>query len=461
VSKSKILIVDDEERIRFAVHDFFELQDYEVVEADTCATAESAVRDARPDAVVLDYGLPDGNALDLLPRLKAIEPDLPVVILTGQGTIELAVRAIKEGADHFLIKPVELPALLILLRRMLERERTHRRELANQASRDRRREVDPFQGSGGGPTMRRLGEQAAKMADADSPVLILGETGSGKGVVARWLHRHSRRANEAFVDLNCAGLARELLESELFGYAKGAFTGAATNKLGLFEVAHRGTVFLDEIGDVDPLVQPKLLTVLEDKRFRRLGDVQDRTVDLRLIAATSHDLSRLSQEQKFRSDLYFRISTLVLRVPPLRERREDIPSLATEMLGRFGRDRGRRTVTLSDQAMRALQAYAWPGNVRELRNVLERAVLLSGADTLQPADLHFDAAPAAATPPAAVQGTPTSDGNLTLMEVERRHIERVLRDVGGKVADAATRLGVPRSSLYQKIKTLGIEVSKT
>ena len=457
MSKSTILIVDDEDRIRFAVRDFLELQDYTVVEADSCAAAESQVRDARPDAVVLDYGLPDGNALDLLPRLKAIDPELPAVILTGQGTIELAVRAIKEGADHFLIKPVELPALLILLQRMLERERTHRRELANQASRDRRREVDPFQSSGA--TMRRLGEQAAKMADADSPVLILGETGSGKGVVARWLHRHSPRANEAFVDLNCAGLARELLESELFGYAKGAFTGAAGNKLGLFEVAHRGTVFLDEIGDVDPLVQPKLLTVLEDKRFRRLGDVQDRTVDLRLIAATSHDLSRLSQEQKFRSDLYFRISTLVLRVPPLRERQDDIPALATEMLSRFGRDRGRRAVTLSEPAMNALQAYPWPGNVRELRNVLERAVLLSGAETLQPADLHFDAAASGASP--AAPRTPAFDGNLTLAEVERRHIETVLREVGGKVADAATRLGVPRSTLYQKIKTLGIEVSKT
>ena len=451
-------MVDDEDRIRFAVRDFLELQDFDVVEADTCATAEQAVRDARPDAVVLDYGLPDGNALDLLPKLKAMDPDLPVVILTGQGTIDLAVRAIKEGADHFLLKPVELPALLILLHRLVERERTHRRELANQASRDRRRELDPFERAG--PTMQRLGQQAAKMADSDSPVLILGETGSGKGVIARWLHRRSPRASEAFVDLNCAGLARELLESELFGYAKGAFTGAAGNKLGLFEVAHRGTVFLDEIGDVDPLVQPKLLTVLEEKRFRRLGDVQDRTVDLRLIAATSHDLSRLSQDQKFRSDLYFRISTLVIRVPPLRERPEDIPTLAGDMLGRMARERGRKPVTLSADAVRALQHYVWPGNVRELRNVLERAVLLSGAETLQPSDLHFDPSP---SQPRAATATvsPEFDSTLPLVEVERRHIAAVLREVNGRVADAAARLGVPRSTLYQKIKTLGIEVSKS
>ena len=457
LSKPTILIVDDEERIRFAVRDFLELQDYQVVEAETCAGTEKAVREHRPDAVVLDYGLPDGNALDLLPRLKAMDHDLPIVILTGQGTIELAVRAIQEGADHFLLKPLELPALLILLQRMLERERTHRRELADQASRGRRRDIDPFQGSG---PMRRLGEQAAKMADTDSPVLILGETGVGKGVIARWLHRNSPRAREAFVDLNCAGLARELLESELFGYAKGAFTGAAANKLGLLEVAHRGTVFLDEIGDVDPLVQPKLLTVLEDKRFRRLGDVLDRTVDLRLIAATAHDLSRMAQDQKFRSDLYFRISTLVLRVPPLRERPEDIATLAAEILERLTRDRGRKPVTLSPQALSALRGYRWPGNVRELRNVLERAVLLSDAETLQPADLHFDT-PGAAASTGAPAAAAAFDGQLTLLEVERRHIEAVLRDVGGKVADAATRLGVPRSTLYQKIRTLGIEVSKS
>ncbi len=216
MTKPKILIVDDEERIRFAVRDFLELQDYDVVEADTCVAAEEVCRDAHPDAAVLDYGLPDGNALELLPRLKTIDPDLPVVILTGQGTIDLAVRAIKEGADHFLMKPVELPALLVLLQRLIERERTHRRDLAGEARRGRA-ELNPFLGTS--VAMRRLAEQAEKMAEADSPVLILGETGAGKGVLARWLHEHSSRAREAFVDLNCAGLSRELLESELFGYA--------------------------------------------------------------------------------------------------------------------------------------------------------------------------------------------------------------------------------------------------
>ncbi|HEY6808055.1 MAG TPA: sigma-54 dependent transcriptional regulator [Gemmatimonadales bacterium] len=457
MSKPKILIVDDEAPIRFAVRDFLELQDFEILEADGCAAAEDAAREGRPDAAVLDYGLPDGNALELLPRLKAIDPDLPVVILTGQGTIDLAVRAIKEGADHFLVKPVELPALLVLLHRLLERERTSRRDRAGEARRVRG-DVDPFLSSA--PAMRRLAEQAARMADADSPVLILGETGAGKGVIARWLHQHSPRAREAFVDVNCAGLSRELLESELFGYAKGAFTGAAANKTGLLEVAHRGTVFLDEIGDVDPLVQPKLLTVLEEKRFRRLGDVRDRSVDLRLVAATSRDVNRMAQEQKFRSDLYFRISTLVLRIPPLRERAGDIPVLAAELLERLAQERGRRSPSLSGAAVAALQAYPWPGNVRELRNVLERAVLLSAGGVLGTADLHFDSAPAPSgvSPVAAAA---TTEAALTLGELERQHIERVLQDVRGRVAEAAKRLGIPRSTLYQKIRELRIEVSKS
>jgi DNA-binding NtrC family response regulator len=440
MSKPKILIVDDEERIRFAVRDFLELQDFEILEADGLAAAEEAAREGHPDAAVLDYGLPDGNALELLPRLKAIDPDLPVVILTGQGTIDLAVRAIKEGADHFLVKPVELPALLVLLHRLLDRERTTRRDRAGEVRRGRG-DVDPFVGAG--PAMRRLADQAQKMADAESPVLILGETGAGKGVIARWLHHHSPRAREAFVDVNCAGLSRELLESELFGYAKGAFTGAAANKTGLLEVAHRGTVFLDEIGDVDPLVQPKLLTVLEEKRFRRLGDVRDRSVDLRLIAATSRDLNRLAQEQKFRSDLYFRISTLVLRIPALRERRDDIPVLAAGLLERLAHERGRRSPTLSATAVAALQAYPWPGNVRELRNELHRAFIM--------ADSTIDLEDLAARRQYAKDPAQTSDVSGSLGDAERQHILATLENCGGDKRKAAEILGISLKTLYNRL----------
>jgi transcriptional regulator with GAF, ATPase, and Fis domain len=282
--------------------------------------------------------------------------------------------------------------------------------------------------------------------------LIGGETGSGKGVLAKWLHDHSPRADEAFMDLNCAGFSKDFLESELFGHEKGAFTGAVNAKPGLFEVAHKGTVFLDEIGDVDPNVQPKLLKVLEEKRFRRLGDVRDRQVDIRLIAASHQDFTRLVQEKKFRSDLYFRISTLPLIVPSLRSRREDIPPLARHVLSNIAAEMGRPSLGLSESAERALKDYAWPGNIRELRNVLERAVLLSGRNTLEREDFMFT---------GSVQQDVSTDASLTLEELERRHIEHVLKLESGKVDPAAKRLGIPRSSLYQKLKRYGITPSKS
>jgi DNA-binding NtrC family response regulator len=437
----RILIVDDEPAIRFGVRDFLEAKGFEVVEADGCQPAEAACRGARFDAAVVDYLLADGNALDLLPRLKAIDPALPVVILTGHATIDLAVRAIKEGAEHLLTKPVEMPTLLVILERVLEQQRTRKRQLAGK-SRQARSEPDPF--LGGSAAIRALAEEARKVKGSDLPVLITGETGSGKGVLAAWLHGAGPRAEEAFVDLNCAGLSKEFLETELFGHEKGAFTGAVQAKNGLLEVAHKGTVFLDEIGDMDATVQPKLLKVLEEKRFRRLGDVRDRQVDVRLIAATHHDLQALVREKKFRSDLYFRISTIPLRVPSLRERAEDIPVLAGQFLERISADMGRGKVTLSPAATSALSAHSWPGNLRELRNTLERAALLSGGSVLEPRDLRFE-------------GSLEEASSGTLEDVERRHIERVLREESGQVERAARRLGIPRSTLYQRIKQYGIQ----
>src|SRR4030095_6145073 len=229
----------------------------------------------------------------------------PLLVLTAHGSIDLAVRAIKEGAEQFLTKPLELPALQVILQRLIQKQRNHQNQLASK-SRQVRQAIDPFIGVS--PAIHTLAEQAKRVLMTESPVLILGETGSGKGVLARWLHENSPRADEAFVDLNCAGLSRELLENELFGHEKGAFTSATTSKQGLFEVAHRGTIFLDEIGDVDLQIQPKLLKVLEEQRFRRVGDVRDRQVDVRLIAATHQDLSDLVRQKRFRDDLYFRVS---------------------------------------------------------------------------------------------------------------------------------------------------------
>jgi DNA-binding NtrC family response regulator len=381
--------------------------------------------------------------------LKAIDPGVSLIVLTGHGSIDLAVRAIKEGAEQFLTKPVDLSTLIVILERSLESQRNHRKQIARK-SQQARQTVDPFIGSS--PAIRQLAEQAKRVLSTESSILLLGPTGAGKGVLAQWIHNNSSRCEEAFVDLNCAGLSQELLETELFGHEKGAFTGATTSKLGLFEVAHRGTVFLDEIGDVDLQVQPKLLKVLEEQKFRRLGDVRDRQVDVRLIAATCQDLGRLMRENKFRSDLYYRISTIPLVAPALRERVEDIPVLARHLLTKCAADLGRNDLELSPDAERALQTYSWPGNIRELRNVLERASLLSERRTLRATDLRFD--------DAANREAPAYDSQLTLLELERRHIELVLAEEHGQVERAAKRLGIPRSSLYQKIKKFQITSSK-
>ncbi len=447
-ARPRVLLVDDDEGICEAVGVFLESKGYEVERQEGCRGAEEAFRISRPDVVLVDYRLPDGTALDLLPSFRASDPTVPLIVLTGHGSIELAVRAIKEGAEQFLTKPVELEALEVVLQRALENRRNRMKQRAGK-SRDERSAIDPFLGSSG--AIRRLFEQAARVAGTASPVLIEGETGSGKGVLAAWIHRNGLRAEEAFVDLNCAGLTKDLLEAEIFGHEKGAFTGATQMKPGLLEVAHRGTVFLDEIGDLDPLVQPRLLKVLEEKQFRRVGGVRDLHVDIRLLAASHQHLSGLVAEGRFRSDLYFRISTIPLQVPPLRERKEDIPLLARTLLAAVAAELGVSGVELREEAVAALESYPWPGNVRELKNVLERALLLSGRRILGRSDLVFGAGP---------PGSHLPSTQMTLGEVERNHIEAVLREEGGHVGRAARRLQVPRSSLYERIKRLGIPPDK-
>ncbi|WP_141333129.1 sigma-54-dependent transcriptional regulator [Myxococcus faecalis] len=446
MTRTRILLVDDEPGVRLGMRGYLTAHGFDVDEAQSLAEAQEVFRTHRPDVAVVDYRLTDGTALELLPRLKEIDAAVPLVVLTGHGSIELAVQAVKEGAEQFLTKPVELAVLKVVLERLVA-QRRERQRLRADLSRTARASVDPFLGTS--VAIQNLRAEAERMQHSDSPVLVTGETGSGKSVLARWLHEGGPRADAPFVDLNCAALSRDLLDSELFGHEKGAFTGAVANKQGLLEVADRGTLFLDEIGDMDLTVQPKLLKVLEEKRFRRLGDVRDRRVDVRLIAATHQDLGTATREKRFRSDLYFRVSTLILHVPALRERPEDIPVLARSFLAEMGTARGRGGVGLLPDAETALMRYAWPGNIRELRNVLERAVLLSGGGALSRGDLRFESSP----------DEPAAEDDLTLEELERRHIERVLRRENGHVERAAVRLGIPRSSLYERLKRLGINRS--
>jgi len=447
MTKPRVLVVDDEDGIRFAVSSFLEAQGWAVEQSASCEEARRQVRANRPDVVVLDYRLPDGDALALMPSLADSGAAIPTVILTGHGSIDLAVRAIKAGAQQFLTKPVELPSLHVLLEKMLESARETQRAVTRRARRKKRR-YDPF--VGGSDAIRHLEDRAHRVAASDHPVLILGETGSGKGVLARWIHDHGPRADNGYVDLNCAGLSSDLLSSELFGHRKGSFTGAHENRMGLLEAAHRGTVFLDEIGDMDPRIQPTLLKVLEDKQFRRVGEVRDRRVDIRLITATHHDLRSEVEAGRFRGDLYYRISTVPLALVPLRERPEDVPRLVEEILTRIGGDVGRSETRLTTEALDALVSYSWPGNIRELRNVLERALLLTDHNDIDRADLSFE------DPSFGAR----DDATTTLQAMEKQHIERILHLESGSVARAATTLDIPKSTLYLRIKQYGIEVKK-
>jgi DNA-binding NtrC family response regulator len=455
VSNFEVLLVDDEPQLRFTVGKYLEARGYHILEAESCQAALEICRTSRPDAILLDYNLPDGDALSLLPSLQQIHPDIPVLILTAQAEVDLAVRAMKQGAEYFLTKPLELSALHLILERALEHQRNRLKVVANE-SRTAREFLDAFLGQG--PAIQQLAHLAENALRVQGPILIQGETGSGKGTLAVWLHNKSSRAKEACVDLNCAGLSRELLESELFGHEKGAFTGAVASKMGLLEVAHRGTVFLDEIGDADLMVQAKLLKVLEDSSFRRLGDVRDRRVDVRLIAATHHNLHQLIKENKFRSDLYFRISTVVLKIPPLRERTEDIPLIARTLLEKIVVNLKHAEIELSPEALAALQRYSWPGNIRELRNVLERAALLTDDGKIKPRHLQFEFE--SATSPANESPTGIEDTKLSLSDMERIYIQKIIHEENGRIERAAQRLGIPRSSLYKKIKAMGIFVSK-
>lgn len=444
-----ILLVDDDVEILNVLDRFFEREGWQVTRAlDAQACADLYERD-QPDVVVLDLDLPGLSGLKLLEVLRSRDEAATVIMLTGHGDIATAVEAMQLGAENFLTKPVELAHMKAAAERAYEKVELRRR---NRYWAERQTENASLAGLGRSPKMQEIARQIELLAASDTTVLLLGDTGTGKGWVAQMIHSLSARSGAPMVEINCAGLSATFLDSELFGHERGAFTDAKEQKRGLIEMADTGTVFLDEIGDLAPELQPKLLKALESRRFRRLGGTRELEVDVRLVAATNHDLAAQVKTGKFREDLYYRLSVLPLRMPALRERgREDIADLAVRLLLDLRRKLGRGPARLSAEAMTVVTQYPWPGNIRELRNVLERALIMApDTEVLQPVHLPPELLPAALSDASA------TEVDLPLEEIERRHITRVLAHNGGNRSRAARSLGISRATLYEKLHKYGL-----
>jgi DNA-binding NtrC family response regulator len=429
-----VLVVDDDPTIRETLTDFFESLGHTVRAAATATAGRQAAAAHAPDVALVDLRLPDADGIVLFEALRADDPDVAVIFLTGHADVTTAVRAMREGAADFLEKPVDLETLDAAVRRAAEHGRL-RREVAVLRARDAGAPAGERAPTPLVPSLERLVELAARNDDA--PVLVVGETGTGKGYVARRIHERSPRAAAPFVEINCASLSSTFFESELFGHEKGAFTDAKQAKRGLLEVAARGTVFLDEIAELSLEVQPKLLKVIEDRAFRRLGGTATLTSDARVIGATNVPLGDAVATKRFRADLYYRLQVLTIALPPLRERRDEIPALARSLAP--------RGAPLSDAAIAALVAYDWPGNIRELKNALWRASIIADGSCIGPEHLGLDARASADV--AAAPGEV-----VTLAEAERRAIAAALTHTGGNKVRAAALLGVARSTLTEKTR---------
>jgi DNA-binding NtrC family response regulator len=475
VNGSTVLIVDDERTLARAIKAFLTESGYE---AEVAGDAEQALRlleTMRPDVVFCDVRLPGMNGIDLLRKIREFDAAIPVVIMTAHGTIEGAVEAVKLGAFDYLKKPVDLEELKLLADRARENSQL-RQELSYYRRRDAARE-SPLAGViGDSPAIRAVLEQARQIAALDEtpPVLIIGETGTGKGLVARTIHGASPRAARPFIEVNCTALPATLMEAELFGHERGAFTDAKESRMGLFEAADGGFLFLDEVGDVELTLQGKLLRAVEDRTVRRVGGNRDRRIDVRILAATNRDLERDAQREQFRRDLYFRLAVIILHLPPLRNRGSDILLLAQHYLSRFNAKYGKQVRQFDPRARELLLAYPWPGNVRELSHVIERAVLWSRGSTLDPEHLSLttpgpapdtgerpaEAAAAAQAEPAPAGATGTTSlppPGMDLERWERAMIEQALRECDGNQTRAAQRLKISRDTLRYRLKKYGIQ----
>jgi DNA-binding NtrC family response regulator len=462
-----VLIVDDERTLARAVKAFLAESGYEAEVAGDAETALSILPTLRPDVVFTDVRLPGMSGIDLLRRIREFDPAISVVVMTAYGSIEGAVEAVKLGAFDYVKKPIDLEELKLLADRARETSQL-RQELSYYRRRETAREVPFGDVVGESPAMRAVLDQARQIAALDEtpPVLITGETGTGKGLVARTIHASGPRGGKPFIEVNCTALPASLMEAELFGYERGAFTDAKESKLGLFEAAEGGFLFLDEIGDVEIQLQGKLLRAIEDRVVRRVGGIRDRKIDVRILSATNRDLEREVERERFRKDLYFRLAVILLRLPPLRERGEDVLILAEHYLRRFSVKYGKDVRRLGAEARALMLAYPWPGNVRELSHVIERAVLWSRGPELTPDHLSLtrpDEAPAEAAPrpsgaiaPAEPAPAALPPPGMGLEQWEKTLLERALVEAHGNQTRAAQRLGISRDTLRYRMKKYGL-----
>ncbi len=459
MSGETILIVDDEESVRKSLAGVMRDEGYEVVTAASGKEGIELLPEAQPSIALLDIAMPEMDGIATLQKIREIKPDLPVIMVTGHGTIETAVKTTKMGAYDFIVKPPELEHLALVVKHGLEESRLREENESLRKSIERRNELVGESGK-----IRALKRQIALAGPTNGWVLIHGESGTGKELVARAIHRASKRASGPFVEVNCAAIPQELIESELFGHEKGSFTGATGMKRGKFELADGGTIFLDEIADMSMATQAKVLRVLEGQEFQRVGGIKTLKADVRVIAASNKNLADEIRRGAFREDLYYRLNVIPLEVPPLREREDDIPRLVRYFLQEFSTEYGQKTKTIDDDALALFVRYRWPGNVRELRNIIERLIIMVPGPTLGTQNVP----PPLGSPqqerraPVLSNGDRVGRDHATLKdaraEFEREFIAHKLKEYGGNVSRTADAIGVERSNLHRKIKALGIEL---
>jgi two-component system nitrogen regulation response regulator NtrX len=459
--KPRILVIDDEAAIRDSLRMILEYEHYEFLGASNGPEGLAQVQRERPDLVLLDIKMPGMDGMEVLRKLRELDDTLPVVIISGHGTLATAVEAIKAGATDFLDKPLSSERVIVTLHNALKQQELGRENRELKLAMESKYEI-----VGESPALRKVLEAVKRAAPTNATVLLRGESGVGKELVARTIHRNSARAAQRFVQVNCAAIPEELIESELFGHEKGSFTGATEKQIGKFEQADRGTIFLDEIGDMSQKTQAKVLRVLQEQEVERLGSARTIKVDVRVIAATNKNLEDAIERAEFREDLYFRLNVIPIIVPPLRERPEDIPKLVEHFAHRFGEEHNLRPKRFDPRAMEALQRHRWRGNIRELRNTIERLLIMTPGDVVRVDDLREETRNGAPARPveAAVDyqrvGAASGGPGGTLREFkdasERAFLVQKLRENNWNISKTAEVIDTPRSNLYKKLEQYGI-----